>query len=52
MLNEQMLKDGFASLLTIPPSVKYVDNFEKQQRFSKISIPVECNFECAIFCYL
>jgi len=29
MLNEQMLKDGFAYLLTIPPNVKYVENFRK-----------------------
>jgi hypothetical protein len=25
MLNEQMLKDGFAYLLTIPPNVKHVN---------------------------
>ena len=29
MLNEQMLKDGFASLLTIPPNVKHVKSFRK-----------------------
>ncbi|MEI6423570.1 MAG: hypothetical protein WCP55_15230, partial [Lentisphaerota bacterium] len=29
MLNEQMLKDGFGCLLTIPPNVKYVENFRK-----------------------
>ncbi|MFA6270609.1 MAG: thermonuclease family protein [Candidatus Paceibacterota bacterium] len=27
MLNEQMLKDGFACLLTIPPNVKYLNRF-------------------------
>ena len=29
MLNEKMLKDDFACLLTIPPNVKYVKNFRK-----------------------
>jgi hypothetical protein len=29
MLNEQLLKDGFAYLRTIPPNVKYVKNFRK-----------------------
>ena len=29
MLNEKILKAGYASLLTIPPNVKYQDNFLK-----------------------
>ena len=33
MLNEQMLKDGFACLLTIPPNVKHVKNFRKTASF-------------------
>jgi hypothetical protein len=33
MLNEQMLKDAFAYLLTIPPNVKYVENFRKTVSF-------------------
>ncbi len=33
MLNEQMLKDGFAYLLTIPPNVKHVRNFRKTASF-------------------
>ena len=33
MLNGQMLKDGFAYLLTIPPNVKYVKKFRKAALF-------------------
>ena len=33
MLNEQMLKDGFACLLTIPPNVKHAKKFRKTASF-------------------
>ena len=29
MLNLEMVKDGYASLLTIPPNVKYKNDFRK-----------------------
>ncbi len=41
MLNEAMLKDGYAILFTFPPNVKHVDEFikaEKQARDRKIGI--------------
>lgn len=34
-INEQMLKDGYAVLLTIPPNVRYVDKFVKAQKLAK-----------------
>ena len=33
MLKEQMMKDGFACLLTIPPNVKHAKNFRKTASF-------------------
>jgi len=32
MVNGQMLKDGYALLYTIPPNVKYVDDFKAAQK--------------------
>lgn len=32
MVNEQMLKDGYALLYTVPPNVKYVEGFTAAQR--------------------
>jgi micrococcal nuclease len=32
MLNEEMVKGGYASLMTYPPNVKYRDRFEKAYR--------------------
>jgi micrococcal nuclease len=32
MINLQMLKDGYAMLFTIPPNVRYVDEFRNAQR--------------------
>jgi len=32
MLNEVLLEEGYAMLLTIPPNVKYVERFRKAQR--------------------
>lgn len=32
MLNEELVKEGLAMLLTIPPNVRYTDRFQKLQR--------------------
>lgn len=32
MLNEVLIEDGYARLMTIPPNVKYVDRFVKLQK--------------------
>jgi len=32
MVNEQILRAGYAQLLTIPPNVKYVDRFTAAQK--------------------
>lgn len=34
MLNEKILKDGYAYILTIPPNVKYVDRFYRAYRYA------------------
>ncbi len=34
-INEEMLRDGYAVLLTIPPNVKYVDRLVEAQRMAK-----------------
>lgn len=34
-VNEQLLRDGYAVLLTIPPDIKYVDRFIKAQQEAK-----------------
>lgn len=31
MINVQMLKDGYAMLFTVPPNIRYVDEFKKAQ---------------------
>ena len=31
MINLQMLKDGYAMLFTVPPNIRYVDEFKKAQ---------------------
>ncbi len=35
MLNERMIKDGYAVLFTIQPNSKYVDRFRKAQRAAR-----------------
>lgn len=32
MLNEKLLKEGYAQMATYPPNVKYVENFKKMQK--------------------
>ena len=32
MLNEKLLKEGYAKVATYPPNVKYVERFEKLQK--------------------
>ncbi len=34
MLNEVILREGYASLLTIPPNVKYVERFRRAYRYA------------------
>ncbi len=34
MLNEEIIKAGYANLLTIPPNVKYRDRFRKAYRYA------------------
>ncbi len=34
MLNEVLLREGYASLLTIPPNVRYVDRFRRAYRYA------------------
>jgi micrococcal nuclease len=34
-INERMLADGYAVLVTFPPNTKYVDLFKKAQRFAR-----------------
>jgi micrococcal nuclease len=35
MVNERLLREGVAQLLTIPPNVKYVDRFKSAQQEAK-----------------
>jgi len=35
LLNEILLQEGYAMLLTIPPNTKYVDRFKKAQKYAR-----------------
>lgn len=35
LINEQMVRDGYAALFTIQPNSKYVDRFKKAQRIAR-----------------
>ncbi len=35
LINEQLLRDGYAVILTIPPNIRYVDRFIKAQKEAK-----------------
>ncbi len=35
MLNEVLLKEGYATIYTFPPNVKYVDRFRKAQEYAR-----------------
>ena len=46
MINEQLLKDGYASVFTYPPDVKYADQFltaEKSARKSQLGLWSKCS---------
>jgi micrococcal nuclease len=35
LVNERLIREGWAFLLTVPPNVKYVDRFEQAQRAAR-----------------
>ena len=35
MLNEEIVKAGYASVMTIPPTVKYKDRFLKAYKYAR-----------------
>lgn len=36
LVNERLLREGWAFLLTVPPNVRYVDRFERAQRAARV----------------
>ena len=36
LINERLLREGWAFLLTVPPNVRYVDRFERAQRAARV----------------